>query len=116
MAFRATFWQCRGAAVRRVHILAGICGAFVAWASGIDLLTLLGVFRGPNGGAVSHALGYAVVGLLASGGSAFWNRVLDILQAAKVRQEQQAGVAVTASTLKDQIPASTPAQATLAPA
>ncbi len=99
-----------------IHILAGLCGAFVAWASGIDVLTLVGISHSPTGGAASHVLGYAVVGLLASGGSAFWNHVLDILQASKVQQDQQAIAAVASAGSQGQTPAPTPTQPTLAPA
>jgi len=99
-----------------IHILAGLCGAFVAWASGIDVFTLLGVSHGPTGGAAFHVLGYAVVGLLASGGSAFWNHVLDILQASKVQQEQQATAAVANAGSQGQTPTPTPTGPALAPA
>ena len=78
-----------------LHILAGVCGAFVAWASGIHLQMLLGL--GGNGGTAGNFLGYLVLGLLASGGSAFWNHVLDILHAAKVQQEHNAALAGGAS-------------------
>lgn len=37
-----------------------------------------------------HWQGYAVIGLLASGGSGTWNHVLDILAALKVKQEASA--------------------------
>jgi hypothetical protein len=40
---------------------------------------------------------YAVVGLLSSGGSAFWNHALDLMQAAKVQKEVDARLAVRAS-------------------
>ncbi|MFP5234323.1 MAG: hypothetical protein ACLGSD_00350 [Acidobacteriota bacterium] len=99
-----------------IHVLAGLCGVFVAWASGIDILTLLGMSRSPNGGSASHMLGYAIVGLLASGGSAFWNHVLDILQAAKVQREQQATAIVASAGLQAQTSASTPTQPAIAPA
>jgi len=99
-----------------IHVLAGLCGAFVAWASGIDVFTLLGISHNPTGGAAFHSLGYAVVGLLGSGGSAFWNHVLDILQASKVQQEQQATAAVASAGSQGQTTAPTPMQPTLAPA
>ena len=99
-----------------IHILAGLCGAFVAWASGIDVLTLVDISHSPTRGAAFHALGYAVVGLLASGGSAFWNQVLDILQASKVQQEQQAIAAVGGAGSQGQTLSQTPTQPTLAPA
>lgn len=97
-----------------IHVLAGLCGAFVAWASGIDILMLLDISHNATTRSASHVLGYAVVGLLASGGSAFWNHVLDILQAAKVQQEQQATAAVASAGSQDQAPTQT--QPTLVPA
>lgn len=99
-----------------IHVLAGLCGVFVAWASGIDILALLGMSHSPNGGSAFHMLGYAVVGLLASGGSAFWNHVLDILQAAKVQQEQQATAVVANAGQQAQAAAPSSTQPTLAPA
>jgi ammonia channel protein AmtB len=75
-----------------LHVLAGICGTFVAAMSRIDIWQTLGQ---------SHLLGgttdpyywwssFGFTGLLSSGGSAIWNHALDILKAAKVTQEQQA--------------------------
>ena len=47
----------------------------------------------------NHAdwLCWIVTGVLASGGSAFWNHLLDILQAAKVQKETLASNAVAAA-------------------
>jgi hypothetical protein len=36
-----------------------------------------------------HWLGYAIMGLLTAGGSAFWNHVLDIIGALKTQQENK---------------------------
>jgi hypothetical protein len=48
----------------------------------------------------NHAdwLSWFVTGILVSGGSAFWNHLLDILQATKVQKEQMANLATTAAT------------------
>jgi hypothetical protein len=48
----------------------------------------------------NHAdwLSWFVTGILVSGGSAFWNHLLDILQATKVQKEQMANLAATAAT------------------
>jgi hypothetical protein len=43
-------------------------------------------------------LSWFVTGILVSGGSAFWNHLLDILQATKVQKEQMANLATTAAT------------------
>lgn len=97
-----------------IHILAGLAGAFVAWASGINLLAMLGLSGNAAGGAIYTVLGYVVVGLLASGGSAFWNQVLDIMQAAKVQQEQKTSAMLAANNA--QAPANVPAQGQAVPA
>jgi hypothetical protein len=67
-----------------VHVLAGICGAIVAWLGHLD------VFAGIGSGSVPSWATYAGAGLLASGGSAFWNHALDLLRAVKVNKEQTA--------------------------
>jgi hypothetical protein len=43
-------------------------------------------------------LSWVIGGVLVSGGSAFWNHILDILQATKVRKEQIANLATAAAT------------------
>ena len=47
----------------------------------------------------NHAdwLSWFVTGILVSGGSAFWNHMLDILQATKVQKEQMASLATSAA-------------------
>jgi len=42
-------------------------------------------------------LSWFVTGILVSGGSAFWNHLLDILQATKVQKEQMANIATSAA-------------------
>jgi hypothetical protein len=67
-----------------VHVLAGICGAIVAWLGHLD------VFAGIGSSSVPSWVSCAGAGLLASGGSAFWNHALDLIRAAKVNKEQTA--------------------------
>jgi len=43
-------------------------------------------------------LSWLIGGILVSGGSAFWNHILDILQATKVRKEEIANLAAAAAT------------------
>jgi len=43
-------------------------------------------------------LTWFVTGILVSGGSAFWNHLLDILQATKVQKDQLASLATSAAT------------------
>ena len=43
-------------------------------------------------------LSWTITGILVSGGSAFWNHLLDILKAAKVQREQLANLAAPAGT------------------
>jgi drug/metabolite transporter (DMT)-like permease len=54
----------------------------------------------PSGGAAiehwQNWLSWILSGLLVSGGSAFWNHALDIVQAAKVQKEQAVNAALPA--------------------
>jgi len=63
-----------------LYVLSGTIGGILAGYSGVNIL--------PS----SHHLylSYAIAGLLSSGGSAFWNHALDLMQAAKVEKEQAA--------------------------
>jgi hypothetical protein len=69
-----------------MYILSGTIGGVIAGRSGIAGQLLPG--------AHPHT-SYIVAGLLSSGGSAFWNHVLDLLQATKVSSEQAAANAVS---------------------
>jgi hypothetical protein len=75
------------------QVLAFLSGVLVIWLSGQDPITLIGVgtaqaVGGPAAGQGSVSLVHlAFGGLLVSGGSATWNHILDILQAAKVQKE-----------------------------
>lgn len=70
-----------------LYLLSGSIGGVIAVRGGIAAQLL------PN----SHHpyLSDVVAGLLASGGSAFWNHALDLLQATKVSSEQAAAAAVS---------------------
>jgi hypothetical protein len=73
--------ELRGAVVRLIAIAFGIGAAIAAKTqivSTAPFLTDLG------------SLGYVIVGLLTSGGSAFWNHIIDILGALKTQQENKA--------------------------
>jgi hypothetical protein len=53
-------------------------------------------------GLSNDVVGYVLIGLLAAGGSAFWNHALDLVKAAKVQKEQTAKAAVaTTNGMKD---------------
>ncbi|RXH56691.1 hypothetical protein [Granulicella sibirica] len=68
-----------------IHVLSGICGALIAACGKLTVL--------PNVPADSW-LSWMIAGLLASGGSAFWNHALDLVKATKVTSEQGAIAAV----------------------
>ncbi len=72
-----------------VQFIAILSGIFVSALSGLNPLNVAGfnayAWNKPNTWAVC-----IVSGILASGGSAFWNHLLDILQAAKVQKENLA--------------------------
>ncbi|MFZ0395144.1 MAG: hypothetical protein WCF17_20740 [Terracidiphilus sp.] len=72
-----------------VQFIAILSGIFVSALSGLNPLNVAGFnayqWNKPNTWAVC-----IVSGILASGGSAFWNHLLDILQAAKVQKENLA--------------------------
>lgn len=75
------------------QIIAFLSGVLVIWLTGQDPMTLIGVgaaqaVGGPGAGQGSISpVHLAFGGLLVSGGSATWNHILDILQAAKVQKE-----------------------------
>ena len=83
-----------------MHVLALVTGTFVAYAGHIDL------FQKLTGTASTNlTMGYGVCGLLSAGGSAFWNHVLDILKATKIRSESTAGQAAKSAGNQNPIPA-----------
>lgn len=66
-----------------LHLLATVAGAGVAYAAQSQIATQV-----PMLDFKDHAyIGYAVIGLMASGGSAMWNHGLDIVQALKIKQQ-----------------------------
>ena len=68
-----------------LYLLSAAIGGLIAGFSNVNVLP----------GSQHPDLSYAVAGLLASGGSAFWNHALDLMQAAKVAREE-----VTAALVK----------------
>lgn len=70
----------------RLYMLSGSVGGVIAARSGIAAQLL------PGG---HPYLSNVVAGLLSSGGSAFWNHALDLLQATKVTHEAAAENAIT---------------------
>jgi hypothetical protein len=73
-----------------MYMLSGTIGGVIAWRSGIAGQIVPG--------AHPHT-SYILAGLLASGGSAFWNHALDLLQATKVSSEQAAAGAIGANAV-----------------
>jgi len=69
--------EIRGAVVRLIAIACGTGAAVAAKAQIISTAPFL---------ADLGALGYVLVGLFTSGGSAFWNHIIDILGALKTQQ------------------------------
>ena len=81
--------------------LAVLSGILVTVLSGQNPINLSG--SALSGWVKDHQwLTWVVAGILVSGGSAFWNNLLDILQAAKVQKETTANAALPAAK---QIPA-----------
>jgi hypothetical protein len=80
-----------------VQTLAMISGMAVVALSGLNPLTIpkFVPFGWMN---PADWLSWLIGGVLVSGGSAFWNHILDILQATKVRKEQIANLAAAAAT------------------
>lgn len=76
-----------------MHLLSGVVGSIVAAVSHVNVFSLLPVVKPADPKPVETLghmiLSYIVCGLLASGGSAFWNHALDIIKAVKVQQEMK---------------------------
>ena len=72
-----------------VQFIAILSGIFVSVLSGLNPLNVSN-FHAYDWKSASTWSVCIVTGILASGGSAFWNHLLDILQAAKVMKEQAA--------------------------
>jgi hypothetical protein len=76
-----------------LHVLATLAGAGVAYAAQSQIATQV-----PMLDFKAHPyVGYAVIGLMASGGSAMWNHALDIVQAMKIKQVAANTVAAPAA-------------------
>jgi hypothetical protein len=73
------------------QVLAILSGVIVVAFSGMDPLQVIPSGAAQNSGPWLHL---AVSGVLVSGGSAFWNHVLDILKATKVQKEATADTAL----------------------
>lgn len=85
-----------------MHVLAGVCGGIVAAVGRIDVFKYVGG-GWPHSGYwqyLYYAASCGATGALASGGSAFWNHILDFVQASKVQQEQAANAVVSATQAK----------------
>jgi hypothetical protein len=80
-----------------VQTIAMISGMAVVAFSGLNPLTIpkFVAFGWMN---PANWMSWLIGGVLVSGGSAFWNHILDILQATKVRKEQIANLAAAAAT------------------
>jgi len=69
-----------------LQILSTVTGGVVAYAAQSQIASQVQMLDFKD-----HAyIGYAVIGLMASGGSAMWNHALDIVQAIKVKQTASA--------------------------
>jgi hypothetical protein len=78
-----------------IQCLAGMCGVIIAAAAKIDVFADIQVRSGWNPQshvALYRAASWSITGILASGGSAFWNHTLDLIKAAKVQQEKKADI------------------------
>lgn len=78
------------AAVQSIAILSGV---FVTAFSGLNPLNVP-LFKPFEWSNHANWMSWAIGGVLVSGGSAFWNHLLDILKAAKVQREALANAAV----------------------
>lgn len=65
-----------------LHILATVAGAGIAYGAHGQIADQVPVLSFKD----HPYLGYAVIGLMSSGGSAMWNHALDIAQAMKIKQ------------------------------
>ncbi|HZR58527.1 MAG TPA: hypothetical protein VFA74_16785 [Terriglobales bacterium] len=72
-----------------IHLLSVAIGAIAARGGGIDLFQkITGVASANN--EIRWLSGYLICGLMTAGGSAFWNHILDIVQASKIKNETAA--------------------------
>ena len=83
-----------------VQTMAMVSGVVVVACSGLNPLNIP-QFKAYGWTSPIDWLSWLLGGVLVSGGSAFWNHILDILQAVKVRKEQVANLATAVSTTAD---------------
>jgi uncharacterized membrane protein YcjF (UPF0283 family) len=80
-----------------IQTIAIVSGIFVTALSGLNPINIP-LYKPFDWGNKADWLAWVVTGVLVSGGSAVWNHLLDMLQAAKVQKEQSASNAVAASS------------------
>jgi hypothetical protein len=78
-----------------VQVVAIISGALVVGMSGLNPMGMPG-FEPYSPRLFADWMCWLVTGFLVSGGSAFWNHLLDILKATKVKKEEIANAAALA--------------------
>ncbi len=79
-----------------IQIVAILSGMLVTALSGLNPLNIPDA-KPFDWGNKADWLSWVISGILVSGGSAFWNHLLDILKAAKVQKEQLANSAAAAA-------------------
>lgn len=77
-----------------IQFLAILSGIFVTALSGQNPINVPG-FTAYDWRKIQDWLSWVLTGILVSGGSAFWNHILDILKAAKVQKEQAVNATLT---------------------
>jgi len=78
-----------------IQMVAIVSGVLVVGLSGLNPMSMPG-FEPYSPRQIADWLCWLVTGLLVSGGSAFWNHLLDILKATKVEKEENANAAAAA--------------------
>jgi hypothetical protein len=85
-----------------LHFLSVLVGGLAAYGGHVDFFQK--ITNNASDGPANFA-GYVVCGLLAAGGSAFWNHVLDIIKATKIKDESKAQTAAKDAGNQNPIPA-----------
>lgn len=73
-----------------IQLLSAVMGTIIAWLSHNQLAAML-----PE--SLGHYMGwptYIAIGLMSSGGSGFWNSILDVIRAIKIDREAKAELQV----------------------
>ncbi|HTS35507.1 MAG TPA: hypothetical protein VMH04_07550 [Candidatus Solibacter sp.] len=73
-----------------LHFLSVSIGSIASGLGHVDLFQRVGGAQAQASGTLSLYTGYIICGLLAAGGSAFWNHLLDIIKAVKIKDESGA--------------------------